>query len=172
MVGKRGTVEERFWPKVAKGEPNECWLWLATRNNMGYGLLQQQIDGKNGKRLAHRISFEIANGPVSQDACILHRCDTPLCVNPAHLFIGTLQDNVSDMWAKGRAGPQVKPHRYPGGKPPSFQGSAHPKAKLTDDIVREIRKSPESAYAWAKRLGMNRSTIRRAKLGLNWPHIT
>ena len=98
------TWQERFWAKVNKGTDAECWEWNASRNSFGYG--QLTIVGPNGKRprTTHRLSWELHVGPIPEGMCILHRCDNPPCVNPAHLFIGTKADNYRDMRAKGRDG--------------------------------------------------------------------
>jgi hypothetical protein len=95
------TMEKRFWSKVNVLSEDECWEWTAGRFDAGYGAFY--INGQN--RGAHRISFEIANGPIEDDIFICHICDNPPCVNPNHLFAGTPTDNVLDMIGKGR---QVK----------------------------------------------------------------
>lgn len=81
-------------------DQNGCWIWQGAPNNKGYGRIAIQ-----GKRIyAHRASFMIFNGSIN-DLNVLHKCDVPLCVNPEHLFLGTQQENVTDMMQKGR-------HRY------------------------------------------------------------
>lgn len=91
---------DRFWSKVAKSA--ECWLWQGTKNNNGYGLL---LDG-SGKRLAHRISWELHFGSIPHRQNVLHKCDNPACVRPDHLFLGSMQSNSTDMYKKGRWGNQ------------------------------------------------------------------
>lgn len=170
MVANRKPLEDRFLEKTTVGTLEQCWLWMATKNNKGYGLLQQQIDGANGKRLAHRIAYELFIGPIPEGMCALHRCDTPACVNPNHIFLGTMRDNIADMDAKGRRVTVVNPNN----KPPTFRGSAHPHAKLTEEIVLEMR-SKLAAGAFVRALSreykIDRKTIMTIRDRKGWKHI-
>ncbi len=99
------TLEERFWNKVdiplnEKGEPDhdKCWMWTSTIYKNGYG----QFSKNRKTNLAHRIAYLLENGEFDKTKCVLHRCDTKACVNPKHLWSGTLKDNSQDCKNKGR----------------------------------------------------------------------
>lgn len=84
---------------LAIPEPNTgCWLWLRGFNWGGYGRVT--VGGR--RRRAHRLSYELAYGPIPLFMNVCHRCDTPACINPDHLFIGDHSANARDMVAKGR----------------------------------------------------------------------
>ncbi len=118
-------IAERFWAKVDK--TGECWEWTGgLRGRDGYGGIWWE-----GRHLAtHRLSY-ILHHPLSIDLCehreicVCHRCDNPLCVNPAHLFLGSRADNNNDKKKKGRA--------------KGARGILHHDATLTETQVREIR---------------------------------
>lgn len=100
----------RFWGKVNKLDNVSCWEWRTPTRTNGYGVMT--ISGKNHR--AHRLSWLLAHGPIPpgegyHGTCVLHRCDNPPCVNPAHLFLGTTGDNSRDTMAKGRNIFQLRP---------------------------------------------------------------
>lgn len=97
----RGTPEERFWSHVEKTDG--CWHWLAYRDRRDYGRFMVAA-GK--PMLAHRFSYLLAYGELPDDLHVCHHCDTPSCVRPDHLFLGTDADNLRDMARKGRAANQ------------------------------------------------------------------
>lgn len=143
----------RFWAKVDISDNNACWVWIAHRTR-GYGHFKH-----GGKYLlAHRVSWELANGPISSDLDILHLCDNPACVNPLHLKTGTHQDNMRDRNLKGR---QAR-----------VRGEAHGCHKLTQadiDYIRErYAKGDISQKALGIEVGVRQSQIGRIVRGLNW----
>jgi hypothetical protein len=90
-------VKERFFQKVCE-DGSGCHLWTGARNIWGYG--RHKINGKTCA--AHRTAWELVNGSVPVGLLVLHHCDNPRCVNPAHLYVGTQADNMRDMMARGR----------------------------------------------------------------------
>jgi hypothetical protein len=116
-------VEERFWKKVAKSEDG-CWLWIARgKTAFGYGLFKDRFETHTMP--AHRWSWMLTYGEIPPGAWVLHKCDTPACVRPDHLYIGGLAENTRDAIVR---------NRYK-----SYPGQSHPNAKFTDDDVRAIR---------------------------------
>lgn len=137
----------RFWEKVARGD--SCWLWTAAQTGNGYGTFK--VDGN--MYAAHRIAYLLAFGPPEED--VLHRCGTPLCVRPEHLYDGDAKANARDRIGHGT---------HPGGE-------MNPRARLTETDVRMIRSSAEGDAALAARFGVAISTIYAARTGLTWRHL-
>ena len=97
-------IHIRFWSFVDKKRDNDCWLWLGSKDENGYGRLATQ-QGKSGIK-AHRLSYELRNGAIPKGMFVCHKCDNPSCVNPSHLFIGTQKDNMQDCSMKNRINPK------------------------------------------------------------------
>ena len=97
-------LNERFWSKVNKNAPGDCWEWSANKNNNGYGMFSCRALGFKHKKLAHRLSYQHFNGPIPKGSHILHSCDNPSCVNPSHLRPGSRSDNMRDSVSRKRHG--------------------------------------------------------------------
>ena len=146
----------RFWSKVKIGSPDECWEWQACTFNKSYGLLQL----KNGATQAHRISWTIEFGVIQEDMCVCHKCDNTKCVNPDHLFLGTVAENNQDRAKKGRSG--------------DSSGEKNPGAKLKKEDVLEIRillSQKISQRKIAKKFGVGKTAIARIFQGTHWKGI-
>lgn len=140
--------------KIAKS-PNGCWEWTGYRNENGYGRTY-----KNTRRIyAHRLSYELFCGPITDADTVCHRCDNPICVNPDHLFVGTRGDNNRDSVAKGR----------------NARGERNNSAKLTEDQVRAIR-TAKARGALSKDLAdtyhVHKNMIHYICSRKNWKHVT
>jgi len=132
---------ERYGDKIEYGAPSGCWLGTGTVTVRGYG--QISVGGKN--RRAHRAAFEAENGPIPAGLMVRHKCDTPPCVNPDHLLVGTNDDNVRDREERGRT-PWGRDCRW---------------TKISAETVRTVRETyvpnhPEfSGAALARRFGVS-----------------
>lgn len=127
-----------------------CWLWMGCLGHNGYGRLRH--DGKVA--LAHRVAYEIFVGEFDKTKFICHKCDNPRCVNPAHLFCGTHQDNMDDMHQKGRwTSPNYGQH-----------------LKLTASMARIIKADPRNNVQIAKDWEVSRYTISNIKNGRTWKY--
>ena len=156
MTGPRVLIydeetEARFWSKVDKGA--DCWEWQAARQKYGHGLFWHRKHLK-----AHRVSYELANGPIPHGLCVLHQCDNPPCVNPDHLHLGTKADNNRERDERGRH--------------VAFHGEGHPRAILTREQVEHIRSIPKNTKGFAAELalryGVSKNYIYQVRLGRVW----
>lgn len=151
------TLAERFWSKVDKRGPDECWNWTASLWGGGYGQFMRK-----GSRYAHHVSWELTNGSRG-DKCVLHKCDNPRCVNPRHLFLGSLSDNTQDMMRKGRHRPAV------------LRGTEHKRSKLSEHQVRLIRTAYNGGWAngveLARMYGVSSTIIYGIVKGRSWKHV-
>jgi hypothetical protein len=147
----------RFWEKVNKGQPDQCWEWAACTNPKGYG--QFRWDGM--MRQAHRMAWQIVHGPIPEGMCVCHTCDNPACVNPEHLFIGTVADNNNDRDAKGRT--------------VFMSGEDNGMTKLNREQVAEIKRMGEAMHHGqaeiASRYGVTRYAICDIARGRTWRHV-
>ena len=151
-------IGERYWSKVQKGE--SCWPWRACRTKRGYGqiLVGSRTDGTRHLAYAHRVAYELTVGPIPNGLCVLHTCDNPSCVNPSHLWLGTVADNNRDCNAKGRRGEEPR-------------GEKSGMAKLTEKNVLAIRLDLRTQSVIAANYGVSRATVGYIKRRETWRHL-
>lgn len=160
------SIADRFWPKVEKTDG--CWLWAGATNRGGYGKIGAGARG-TGTRDVHRVSWELAFGPIPPGLLVLHRCDVRRCVRPDHLFLGTQRDNVHDARAKGR----LRPHPFAQGnrewtKRTTPRGEMHPCARLkTRDVlrIREARAEGQTVREVARAFGVSPQHVSKIARG-------
>lgn len=145
FVGNPSVFLEAVEPEMNTG----CWLWSKGLSSKGYGVVKA-----HGFMLAHRLSYMLFNGDFDRTLWVLHKCDTPACVNPGHLFLGDAQDNSDDKMSKGRGR--------------SSPGAKNPRSKLTDGDVASIRLCSEPTRMLAARYGVSKSAIERVRNGSSW----
>lgn len=143
----------------ASPEPNTgCWIWDGKMNNYGYGVLRIGHRKENKYGLAHRLLYTETVGPIPEGMFLCHRCDHPWCVNPAHMFVGTPNDNMQDKTRKGR----------------TPRGETSPTSVLTEAQVREIRELYATGTVLQKdlavRFNVSQTQISRITLGKRWKH--
>ncbi len=147
----RPTLSERFWARVDRSDG--CWEWRGARAHLGHGLVFW-----NGRsRPATHLALHLAGKPRPEGHEACHRCDNPPCVNPAHLYWGTRQDNVDDAYARGRRS----------------GGERHASARLTERQVVELRHDFATGVSrdeLAKRYGIQKKTVNDIASGRKWPN--
>lgn len=151
MIRHKPDISDRFWALVEK-VPDGCWIWKGAVNKRrgGYGV----FNAFRAPVWAHRMSFELVNGPIPDGLMVCHRCDNPPCVRPDHLFAGTGADNMRDASDKGRLQTGQRKH-----------------SKLSVENIREIRKlraQGNTQREIASKFGVNQSTISDALTGVTW----
>lgn len=147
------TDRDRFEAKFQSLGEDDCWPWRATVGSNGYG--QFRLRGQ--MRNAHYACYELYVAPIPRGMVVLHTCDNRLCVNLAHLRLGTQLENVQDMFAKGRDHDK--------------RGSKNGNSKLTPDEVKEIKSMLEDAHPQAEiadRFGISKATVSQINTGRIW----
>jgi hypothetical protein len=128
-----------------------CWIWTGFRNEKGYG----GFSVNNRTTKAHRVSYQMYVGQITDGLHVLHRCDNRRCVNPDHLFLGTNADNTADKVRKGR----------------QQKGSQFPQAKLSEQQILEIRMDPRKCRDIGAEYGISHSAVSEIKLLKRWRHV-
>jgi hypothetical protein len=149
---KKQTVEERFWSKVDRQGPDDCWEWTGATRPANVGVYY----GKFDNMFAHRYSYVLSHGcEIAHGLVVCHSCDNPLCVNPKHLFAGTVADNQRDRRAKGHHGDMGR--------------------KLSSDDVRRVHRlhmnGGLSSYQISVLVGVTAAMVRHILRGLCWRPI-
>lgn len=148
-----------FWARVKPDLFTGCWEWMGPKTSFGHGT-SARIDGE---RVAHRLSWLLTYGPIPEGGWVLHHCDNPPCVNPQHLYVGTLWENARDRTVRGRGG-----HH-------KCAGENHPNSKLTIEAVRAIRARYTATrgeqIALAREYGVSDQTIRRIVRARAWRYV-
>jgi len=159
---KRGSVVDRLFAKTKVNPKTGCLEFTGYRDKKGYGRIQVAGSG----RCTHRVSWQAHNGPIPEsidgkDACVLHKCDNPPCINPDHLFLGSNDDNMADMIKKGRGA--------------DTRGVKNGRAKLNEFQVRVIKRLFNHKSMTQKEagdiFGVSVSSIAKVKSGLCWGHM-
>jgi hypothetical protein len=161
-------AKDRFFNYVEFIPFSDCWYWLGALVGGGYGVITLSVDetskrtkwGKAPIRLAHRFSYELHNGEIIKGQFVLHKCDTPSCDNPRHLFLGTQKENMQDKIKKGRQA--------------FVQGAYHPSAKLNEKEVKQIweLKGKLSQSKIAEKFNTTQTTVSGIHIGKAWNYIT
>jgi hypothetical protein len=156
FAGPKGAGRaERFWSHVEKREQDECWPWLRSTKR-GYGRFKlTPLAAAN----ANRVAWALDNGRDPGDMVVRHKCDNPICCNPAHLELGTHADNMADKTARGR---------WRGG---DQAGVKNPRALLTEDHVAEIVKRfrlGQTNTEIARHVPIGHSMVSKIRVGLMW----
>ena len=142
----RASLHDRFYDKFIP-EPNSgCWLWIGGIKEYGYGIIGLGRR-EEGTDKAHRVSWRIHHGEIPEGMNVLHKCDVPACVNPNHLFLGSLSDNMRDCVNKGR------------NFTPDNRGEKSSSAILTYNNVADIRKREKRARDYASQYSVKKRTI-------------
>jgi len=162
---RHGDPEERFWCSVDKsGGPDACWRWLQGTDRNGYGFTWWC----GRKQPTHRVAWLVTFGDIPVGMCVLHKCDNPSCCNPMHLWLGTKRDNIADKVVKGRQATGASLNH------PLRKGAAHPRTKLTEEDVLELRDLADSGISMvelARKKGLTYGNVYQIIRRQTWTHI-
>lgn len=150
-------ARSRFEERVDRS--GDCWIWTGSMRPNGYGRMSIGPRGEAHSYLAHRLAYYYANGAWPKN-CVLHSCDNPSCVNPAHLSDGTLAENSRQMYERGRG--------------PDNRGECSGRAKITSQVVADIRRrfeAGETQKSIATDAGLSQSWVSRLVNKRAWRHV-
>lgn len=147
---------ERFNEKFTVNNVSGCWEWTSAMLNSGYGLFF--FKGKSIS--AHRASHILNIGEIPDGLCVCHRCDNRKCVNPRHMFLGTVADNNGDRHSKGRS------------KYIAHKGTRNGRSKLNEDQVMEIYLSSESCKITGRKYDVSHTVVWQIRNGKKWTEVT
>ena len=155
---KMRSLDKRFWGRVTK--TRYCWFWDGAKNPQGYGKIF--IQGSQYMS-THRVAWTLKHGHIPEGLSVLHKCDSPSCVRPSHLFIGTQSDNMIDCHKKGRL------------KFPDNRGARYGAAKLNDKKALKIRALCANSGLTQKEIGklfhVSRETVSSVSRRITWRHV-
>ncbi|MCW2900315.1 MAG: endonuclease [Streptosporangiaceae bacterium] len=157
---RRKSLEERFWSKVDKAGPDDCWPWNRSRTEGGYG--QFKVRAGASPQKASRVAWALVHGPIPEGLVVCHRCDNPPCCNPAHLFLGTIADNNADKITKGRQAET---------RPELVAVLVSRVRRLSNEQIDEVRRlhaTGQSCRTIARRFDVHHTTIVRLTNGTHW----
>lgn len=159
---ERAALIARFWSQVSVSAiAGECWEWAGHCNIRDGGVQSYgRFTVRGGHIYAHRFSYQLVHGAISDDVIVRHRCDNEPCINPRHLVEGTPADNTRDKFERGRG--------------PDRKGEKHPLARLTEADIREIRRLRSmgiTEMVVARHFNVSRGHVYRIISGKNWGHI-
>jgi len=163
LIGLNLTDEEiaRFYSKIVKKGPADCWPWSRPADKDGYGPFLVWREGKEIRLRAHRVAFFLYWGIDPEEYRVCHECDNPICCNPACLFSGADADNSSDKVRKGR-----QAHN---------RGEGCGRSRLTESQVKEIRKiraeTKRTCLEIGAQFGVSEEQARRIINRERWAHI-
>ena len=155
------SIANRLAKYSSRNESSGCLEWHGYKDVYGYGVLLVSTDGIKKNKKAHRLSYEQANGAIDQGKLVCHKCDVRNCIEPTHLFLGTIADNNKDMMQKGR---------FRSGKQ-NNNGERNPNAKLTSkqvDSIKVLFQYGITQKQISNSLSLHRSTIQRIASRKNW----
>lgn len=155
MTWQRVPMKERIERNCVPEALSGCWLWTSCVDSDGYGYLHNRTIDAAKNLKAHRVAYEEFIGPIPEGKYVCHTCDVRSCVNPAHLWLGTHEENQNDRIAKGR----------------SAKGNSCSHARLNSALVLEVRAAQGTMKSIGLQFGFSPQTIHDVRTRKTWKHI-